>query len=329
MHHPPEPGQWQGRTDPDDGPLALRWHQRVEPWHPGAAPGAALVGFASDAGVTRNQGRPGAFEGPAALRHALRNLAWRRSGPAWDAGDVVCEGDDLEAAQAELGALVAQLLGDGQLPVVMGGGHEVAFGSFLGLAAHLAGAARPPAIGAVNLDAHLDVRGGARATSGTPFRQIAEACAARGWPFRYLCLGLDLDANTAAPLAEASRLGGTWIADRELQGGDLAAPSARLAELLSSVDVVHLSIDLDALPAADAPGVSAPAARGVPLWVIEALAEQVVSSGKLALAEVAELCPRLDVDGRTARLAARLVARLAADGATAGAGFRAPRPQPE
>jgi formiminoglutamase len=328
MHRAPDPGWWHGRADPDDGPLALRWHQRVEPWHAGAAPGATLVGFASDAGIVRNQGRPGASEGPAALRHALGSLAWHRTAPAWDAGDVVCEGDALEAAQAELGALVAQLKGDGQLPVVMGGGHEVAFGSFLGLAAHLAGAARPPAVGVVNLDAHLDVRGGERATSGTPFRQIAEACAARGWPFRYLCLGLDLDANTAALLAATARLGGSWVPDRDLQGGDLAAPHARLAELLSSVDVVQLSIDLDALPAADAPGVSAPAARGVPLWVIEALAEQVVVSGKLALAEVAELCPRLDVDGRTARQAARLVARLAADGASSGAGFRAPGPQP-
>ncbi|HVO19707.1 MAG TPA: formimidoylglutamase [Anaeromyxobacter sp.] len=320
MQAPPDPARWHGRSDPDDGPRAMRWHQRVLPWHPGAAPGVALAGFACDAGVARNQGRTGAFEGPAALRAALGNLAWHRRGPAWDAGDVVCAGDALEEAQAELGARVAGLLDQGQLPVLLGGGHEIAYGSFLGLAAHLAGQARPPSIGVVNVDAHLDLRAGARSTSGTPFRQIAEGCAARGLVLRYLCLGVDEDANTAALLDFAARLGASWVADRDLQGGDLAAARAPLSGLLASVDCVHLSVDLDALPSADAPGVSAPASRGVPLWVIETLVRQVVESGKLAVADVAELCPRLDADGRTARVAARLVARIAGDGGAAPGG---------
>jgi formiminoglutamase len=343
MVRPPEPGGWRGRSDPDDGPRAVRWHQRVLPWRPDAAPGLALAGFACDAGVVRNHGRAGAAEGPAALRGALANLAWHRAGPAWDAGEVACAGDALEEAQAELGALVARLLAAGQLPVVLGGGHEVAYASFLGLAAHLSSAAagrsahepgpdpgpeprsarsspRPPSIGVVNVDAHLDLRAGQRSTSGTPFRQIAEACAARGWAFHYLCLGVDRDANTGALLDAASRLGAAWVADRDLQGGDLAPARARLLELLASVDRVHLSLDLDALPAADAPGVSAPATRGVPPWVVETLVGEVVASGKLAVADVAELCPRLDVDGRTARLAARLVARIAEDAPVPGAG---------
>jgi formiminoglutamase len=323
MHRPAEPNRWQGRTDAEEGPRALRWHQQVRPLAPGAAPGVALLGFACDEGVRRNQGRVGAAEGPAALRRALAGLAWHVGRPVHDAGDVGVEEEALEDAQEELGAHVARLLGEGHLPVVLGGGHEVAFGSFLGLAAQ---AARPdpefrlsaggsaartsPRLGVINLDAHLDLRAG-RASSGTPFRQVAEACAAHGWPFRYLCLGVDEAANTAALLDTAARLGAAWRRDRDCTPARLDEVRGALAAFLDLTDRVQLTVDLDALPGHVAPGVSAPAARGLALEVAEAVVEDVIASGKLALFEVAELNPRLDLDGRTARVAARLVERVA------------------
>jgi formiminoglutamase len=303
-------------VDVEEGPRALRFHQRVRPWSPGAAPGAALLGFACDAGVARNQGRPGAAEGPAAIRRALANLAWHVGRPVWDAGDVACpgeeDGDALEVAQEELGAVVATLLVERQFPVVLGGGHEVAYGSFLGLAAQLARSATPPPrVGVVNVDAHLDLRAGSRGSSGTPFRQIAEACAARGWPFRYHCLGVDEASNTAALFDAATRLGASWRTDRDAGLHRLAEIRAELAAFAASIDLVHLSIDLDGLPASVAPGVSAPAARGVPLEVVETVVDDLLASGRVALVEIAECCPRLDPDGRTAKVAARLAARAA------------------
>jgi formiminoglutamase len=315
MHRPADPAAWgaawSGRVDAEEGPRAIRWHQAVRPLLDGAAPGLALLGFACDAGVTRNHGRPGAAGGPTALRRALSNLAWRRIAPAWDAGDVLVEGDALEAGQRELAAAVSRLLDAGHRPVVVGGGHEVAAGSFAGLADHLerTGRGRTPAIGVVNLDAHLDLRAGP-ASSGTPFRQIAEACAARGRPFRYLCLGVDEGSNTEALFDTARRLGAGWRRDRAMTPARLDEIAAELAAFLATVDRVHLTIDLDVLPAAVAPGVSAPAPRGVALEVVEALVDTVVASGKLALGEVAELNPRFDPEGQTARVAARLVEQL-------------------
>jgi formiminoglutamase len=311
MLRPADLALWSGRADAEEGPRALRWHQAVRPLLDGAAPGMALLGFACDAGVARNHGRPGAAEGPAALRRALANLAWRRTAPAWDAGDVVVDGDALEDGQRELADTVTRLLGAGHRPVVVGGGHEVALGSFLGLADHLArnAGARAPAIGVINLDAHLDLRAG-RASSGTPFRQVAEACAARRWPFRYLCLGVDEGSNTEALFDTARRLGAGWRRDRASTPGRLDEVTAELAAFLATVERVHLTIDLDVLPAAVAPGVSAPAPRGVALEVVEALVDTVMASGKLLLGEVAELNPRFDLDGRTARVAARLVEQL-------------------
>ena len=76
--------------------------------------------------------------------------------------------------------------------------------------------------------------------------------------------------------------------------------------MLDAADDVYLTIDLDVLPAATAPGVSAPAALGVPLSVVEAMVQRVRSSGKLRAADIAEYNPSLDQDKRTARAAARL-----------------------
>ena len=219
-----------------------------------------------------------------------------------------------------------QLLERGLFPITLGGGHEVAFGSWSGLARHLAG--RPagsaaPRIGIVNLDAHFDLRLAERASSGTPFRQIAENCAARGWPFHYCCLGVSDFANPAALFERARALGVTWRRDEEMDASRLGGALAALDGFLRGVDHVYLTICLDVLPGAVAPGVSAPAARGVELAVVETVMDQVVASGKLRLADVAELNPRLDVDARTARVAARLVARLAEALAEAAA-IRAP-----
>ena len=55
---------------------------------------------------------------------------------------------------------------------------------------------------------------------------------------------------------------------------------------------------------------SAPAAYGVPLSVIEAIVTYAAASGKVRVFDVAEMNPLYDEDGRTARAAARLVWRL-------------------
>ncbi len=86
---------------------------------------------------------------------------------------------------------------------------------------------------------------------------------------------------------------------------------AALTRRLIEADKVYLSIDLDVLPGAVAPGVSAPASRGVALEIVEDLVDEVLASGKLMLADIAELNPALDRDDQTARIAARLAYRLA------------------
>ncbi|WP_314926312.1 formimidoylglutamase [Aeromonas piscicola] len=306
----PHMSVWQGRQDPEDGELALRWHDKVKAWPlSGAAePGVALVGFACDEGVRRNKGRMGAAGAPLAIRKLLANSAWHLTRPVYDSGDLACDDGDLDAAHARLAERVASLLDEGHFPLVLGGGHEVAFGSWSGLNRHLAGQGR---VGIINFDAHFDLRRKVeQASSGTPFFQIAEQCTAQGTPFHYACLGVAETANTQALFARADQLG-VWYALDE------AMTQAALPELLNGLDAfiarcdhLYLTIDLDVLPGAVMPGVSAPAAHGVELAVIEPLIAHIRASGKLRLADLAEYNPNLDQDNRSARVAARLVHQL-------------------
>jgi len=305
----PSSFEWTGRTDSEETGPSLRWHHVVRPFDAHSRGGVALVGFAVDEGVRRNGGRAGAAAGPAALRVALANLPVRGEPDLWDAGDVACRNGDLEEAQAQLGQQVHTLLTRGSLPIVLGGGHEVAWGTFQGIAAAQRDTSR---LLIVNLDAHFDLRMAARGNSGTPFRQIHDWQAANGRPFHYRVLGISTFANTQALFDRAHEMGVRYWLDEQLQdAAGLASAQAALADDLKQADAVYLTVCLDVLPGAQAPGVSAPSALGVPLAQVERLIDQVLACGRVVAADVAELNPSQDRDGLTAKVAARLIARIA------------------
>lgn len=127
------PERWHGR---DDGPGTehLRWHHAIStdtgapgPWD------AAFVGFRSDEGVRRNKGRQGAANGPRELRAALAPMALPAPLTALDAGDIEVTDGELESGHHRLGRVVGPLVDRGVPVVVLGGGHEVAYGTYLGL----------------------------------------------------------------------------------------------------------------------------------------------------------------------------------------------------
>jgi len=303
------PFVWHGRVDAEETGPSTRWHQHVRPFTADSRGGVALVGFAVDEGVRRNHGRTGAAQGPQALRQALANLPVMGEPALWDAGDVACTDGRLEVAQETLGQRVAESLGQGCMPLVLGGGHEVAWGTFQGIARACTGLRR---VLVVNFDAHFDLRMAAQANSGTPFRQIEEWCAAHGRPFEYRVFGISRYANTQALFERADVLGARYWLDDALQGeAGVQEARAALEHDLSQCDGVYLTVDMDVLPGASAPGVSAPAPLGVPLACVESLVDVVLASRKLLAADIAELNPAFDRDGLTAKVAARLAARIA------------------
>ena len=299
---------WGGRVDLPEGPLTRRWHQWVREPAAGSPPGVAVLGFASDEGVRRNHGRVGAAEGPASLRKALSNLPTLDDTPLYDAGTIAVEGDDLEGAQAHYAERLAALLDAGHFPVGLGGGHEIAFATYSGLARHLG--ARRPRVAVVNIDAHFDLRRQERASSGTPFLQILEHAQGIGLDVQYCVLGISAASNTRLLFDTADRHHVHYVRDDELGVLDLPRRIAALQAVLAKVDVIYQTIDIDSLPHAMAPGVSAPAARGVGLDVVEPILDAVAATGKLRMLDIAELSPPHDHDGVTARVAARLIHRV-------------------
>jgi len=302
-----ELSNWHGRDDTVmEGPSALRWHQVVQPWHERAAPGFALLGFACDEGVRRNQGRIGAAGAPAVLRQALSNLAWHQSLPLYDAGNVSCQQGEMEAAQEQLGTRVASLLTAGQWAIVLGGGHETAWGTFQGLVSQPA----TGSIGIINIDAHFDLRQSDKAHSGTPFAQMADWCHIHKRPFHYLCLGIAEASNTVALFQRATAVKAQWITDEELAISRYQLSLNKIKGFINQVDVLYLSIDLDVLPLSIMSAVSAPAALGVPLEVVMHLIELIANSGKLRIADIVEYNPLLDDQQLGAKVAARLIWHL-------------------
>ncbi|HGE7339604.1 formimidoylglutamase [Citrobacter sp. FDAARGOS_156] len=297
---PASPALWQGRDDRAESPNALRLFQTITQ-SPTFSPEMyreqiALLGFACDEGVKRNQGRTGAAGAPDALRKALANLASHAGHQRLvDLGNIVAQAPDLEGAQQALRTAVQRCLQAEMRTFVLGGGHETAF-------AHGAGVldAFPQAkVGIVNLDAHLDLRYAEQPTSGTPFRQLAHLCEQQQREFHYACVGVSRAANTQALWDEAQRLGVTVVED-------LHCDTAQLAQFVANMDVIYLTIDLDVLPVWEMPAVSAPAALGVPLATLLGLIEPLCRSGKLQAVDMVEFNPRFDDDGRAARVAARL-----------------------
>lgn len=292
--------EWSGRND-GPGPEHARWHSSIDTASSPTADAVHLIGFASDEGVERNGGRQGAAQGPAALRAALGSLAVHEQRKLIDAGTVTTQDDDLETAQREVSDRVRDLVaaqGSAGMTVVLGGGHETSFATHRGAYEALG----PMQV--INFDAHFDLRTADRPTSGTPFRQIAELV---GDDFDYSVFGISRPNNTKVLFDTAEQLGVTTVLDTELAAMTVREAAERALTAVEGDLPIHLSIDLDVLPAAVAPGVSAPAGFGVDYAALRAMVAAVASTGRVALLDVVELNPEFDVDNRTAKAAARLI----------------------
>lgn len=311
-----QPGQkdlWTGRTD---GKKDKRWHQVVQPIdlktnkldlineH------FVLLGFACDEGVRRNMGRAGAAAGPDHLRRALSALSWNwgHEFELFDGGDIVCSGQTLEQAQDGLSTGLGLIYEKGGFPIVLGGGHETAWASFMGIRQAFE---QKYQIGVINIDAHFDLRPTDEgANSGTPFRQMAEYCDRQGQPFNYCCLGINPASNTQSLFHTASDYEVTYLTVDELFYLPMERCLEKLELFMDQVDLIYLTIDLDAFDGAFAPGVSAPAATGLSPSLVIPFLNAIVHSNKLALLDVCELNPNFDQDNRTAKLGANLIFRV-------------------
>lgn len=307
---------WEGRRDGDD-PASLRWHQYIRtvdisreglPILKAGQKGIALLGFAADEGVRRNKGRTGAEAGPAAIRKMCANFPLHFDEHILvDAGNIICEGNQLEMAQEALSATVNYILKEGYLPVLAGGGHEIAYAHERGIR-RFTGTTQQ--LGIINFDAHFDLREPDEngPSSGTGFFQIAQDRAVENIPFHYLTLGIQQNSNTRKLFQTADALGVEYLQASLFQEKYRDQLLGAIQGFIKRTDKIYLTTCMDVFASSYAPGVSATAYNGlVPDALFLDCFRTVLRSGKLAGTDIAEVNPSLDQDNRTAKLAASLV----------------------
>lgn len=265
-----------------------------------------LLGYACDAGVQRNQGRIGAENSPNVIRQQLGKMPNHLEDHQLlvDVGNVTCPDGDMEKAQAILSSKVLHLLTSGTFPILLGGGHDIAYAHYNGIKKFTG----EKTIGIINFDAHFDLRSNSNGNnSGTPFYQIAKDCKAHKTDFKYMVLGIRKDANDAVLFETAKELDVKVIENNYCNLHQADYVGKELRQFISSVDYVYVTIDLDGFSSAYAMGVSAPSPMGfTPGFVLDCL-QLIIKSKKMISLDLAEMNPKYDIDNQTAKLAASLV----------------------
>ncbi len=271
----------------------------------------ALVGVPQDIGVTRNRGRAGAYGGPDAIRSALYGMATSAvQGPLQegsmailDLGNIETRGKTLEQIHDEQHDIVLRCLRKGAIPIVLGGGHDVAWPTIRAFES----VQKPYAV--VNIDAHADVRPlkDGKAHSGSPFRQMLEHEPSVLVKGGFTEFGLQHYAVAASHLQTLQQAGMEVRMLPAIRSNDLHAVWDSVVSRTPPDVSLYVSLDMDAFSSAFAPGVSAPSADGFTPHEVAYCVEQAGASGKLRAFDVVEMNPTYDVDGRTAKLAATMI----------------------
>lgn len=269
----------------------------------------AIAGIPFDSGVSY---RPGARFGPAHVREASRLL--RPYNPAQevfpfasqqvaDAGDLVANPFDLDAAVAEIEAGARQLRSRADRLVVIGGDHTVALPLLRAVAAEHG----PVAV--LHFDAHLDTWDtyfGAPITHGTPFRRASEE--------GLIDLTASMHVGIRGPLYAKSdldddaRLGFAIVSSEFIEREGVDAAIDRVRARVGDAPL-YISIDIDVLDPAHAPGTGTPEAGGLTsrelLRMLRALSDL-----RIVGADVVEVAPAYDHAQVTAVAASHVVYEL-------------------
>jgi agmatinase len=281
---------------------------------PSAAPGAlppgtraAFLGVPTDAGVTY---QPGARLAPFHVRRVSALVqGWHRqhrvdafaATSAVDAGNVVFPPFDRAAARGAIEATVGRVLRQGAAPFLVGGDHAITYPALRAVAA----VHGPVAL--VHVDAHLDTSGpetwGDDHHHGTPVRHAIEE--------RLVAPGMLWQIGVRGPWGgpgdgELAREHGGRLVDPDEVARRGAADVAREIRVVADERPLWLSLDVDGLDPAFAPGTGTPVPGGLTAREVLALIRG-LGGVNLAGMDVVEVAPGLDHADLTSHLAAHLL----------------------
>jgi agmatinase len=271
----------------------------------------AVLGAPFDSGVSY---RPGARFGPGAVRAASKLLRpyhpaldvhpWEAHQVA-DAGDLAINPFDIDSAVGDIQRGATEMLERAGTLVTIGGDHTIALP--LLRAVH----ARHGPCALVHFDAHLDTWDtyfGASYTHGTPFRRAAEEGL------------LDLDHSmhvgirgplyASSDLEDDARLGYAVVSTAEISRDGVAGALERIGRRVGERPI-YVSVDIDVLDPAHAPGTGTPEPGGLTTRELQELLRG-LRGLEIAGADVVEVSPAYDHAEITALAAAQVAYELLA-----------------
>ncbi len=293
----PKPDLFFGKGDPHDRRLGEIVASEIEDYD---AAEIVILGCPQDEGVRRNNGRVGAAKAPDAIRRQFYKLTpFEISAAVFDAGDTII-GQTLEETHHTHQTIVERLLLDGKKIIVLGGGNDVSFPDG-GALATFGGTENWLAL---NIDAHFDVRADSPRNSGTAYRQLLDGQLLK--PENFFEIAYQKPLASPVYFEYLRKLHVNLISLEEFQ--DLTERlTNQLSEKIAGLSAesgVFWGFDVDAVRAADAPGVSAPSPIGLTAQEFCFLAELAGRTAQTKIVEFTEMNPEFDSDGQTAKLVA-------------------------
>jgi formiminoglutamase len=221
-----------------------------------------------------------------------------------DFGDIVMHPTDIVKSQNRIKETIEQLVAANRETfwIVLGGDHSISYPAISGFQKHWG------KVGIIQFDAHHDLRnledGGP--TNGTPFRNLIESDTING---RHLIqIGIRDFANSKAYTDYGKQQGVTIytmkdVCSREMK--DIIAES--IQQLEKEVDAVYVSVDMDVLDQAFAPGCPAIGPGGMDS---QSLFEAITFLGEKEIVkalDIVEIDPMMDFRDMTSRTAAWVI----------------------
>ncbi len=278
-------------------------------------PDAVIVGAPTDTAVTH---RPGARFGPRAIRAAsnLRRVAHHlglgvepfKVLRVFDYGDADVVPGDIERTNDAIKRKVGEVAQAGAVPIVLGGDHSITYPSASAVA-DVVGHGR---LGIVHFDAHADTANdawGVLLSHGTPMRRLIESGAVPGRAF--VQVGLRGYWPPPSVFDWMREQGMRWhtIHDIQRRGFDAVLAEA-IEQALDGPERCYLSVDIDVLDPAHAPGTGTPEPGGLSARELLRAVREVTLRTELAGADVVEVSPPFDSAGITAEVAHRVVMEI-------------------
>ena len=270
----------------------------------------AILGAPVDDLVTY---RPGARFGPREIRVATddsRPEAWHLDlgiDPfahleVVDAGDVGVVPLDAKGNLERIHDATAAIAAADCIPIVLGGDHSISYATIKAVAA------AHPGLAVLHFDTHADTAAtnwGEKRAHGTPFRWLVDEGHIRG--DRLVQIGLR-GYWPGPPEFEWMRAAGVrWFRMEEVERSGWSRVIASALEHLSEAPALFLSVDVDVLDPAFAPGTGTPEPGGMSTFELLRMVRAAVLAKGIAGMDVVEVSPPYDQSQLTAMAAHRTV----------------------